>query len=321
MKLGPDNAGRAAYAFAVLGSCALELQAQAIAAMTLLQRQQPRFPLVAMLSASCFAAVRLHAVLSEMDVRPHTVPAELSEAWSVRHRCVGKADITLRLPPHKTSSHSYRAMYDKLSVWNLTDYKALLFLDSDLAVLRPLDHVLEEMVARPEVGQAIAQDGCYPISPSSRGLNLGVWGVRPSALLFRSLFNLVKVARLPCDNTPVQSVARKFFRFNVRQRKRFAPFEYIYLDQGHNMQVNTHPRSGATSVSDCRRKLNLSEEQLRVIHWTGNTRKPAYGMRAISDPLEAHAFAEYRAAYCAAVNRLRGVDEPLPLGSESCSTR
>ena len=163
-------------------------------------------------------------------------------------------------------------------MWSLTEFAAVLFLDSDLAVLRPMDSVLTTMLSYPAIGHAFAQDGCFPVNRSIHApyvrRNVGVWGVRPSAAVYRSLRNLMRASRLPCDATPVQSVAKTFFNFNQRQRARFAPFETLQLHQGHNMQTNVHRRSGANSVQGCLRKLSLKPSDLRVVHWSGGA-KPA----------------------------------------------
>ena len=136
---------------------------------------------------------------------------------------------------------------------------------SPVALLGREKHV--SMLSYPAIGHAFAQDGCFPVNRSIHApyvrRNVGVWGVRPSAAVYRSLRNLMRASRLPCDATPVQSVAKTFFHFNQRQRARFAPFETLQLHQGHNMQTNVHRRSGANSVQGCLRKLSLKPSDLR----------------------------------------------------------
>ena len=302
--MATDTRGpQAAFVFAILGRhCSLQQQAQGITSISLLQQTNPRYPVLAMLSASCREVAPLRAELQRMGVTPLATHSDLSDIG--RRRCVNLDSLSA---PRMHRGYSYAAIYDKMAVWNLTSYSAVLFLDSDLAVLRPLDLVLDQMLRDPTIGHAYAQDGCFPINHSRNApyqrRNLGVWGVRPNAVLYRSLRNLMLASRLPCDLTPVQSVARTFFHFNARQRARFAPFETLKLHQGHNMQPTRYRRSGATSVHECLRKLELRPSDLHVVHWTGRS-KPALGHREISDPFERSAFVTYRRTYCAAVSRL-----------------
>jgi hypothetical protein len=309
--MATDSRGpQAAFVFAILGRhCSLQQQAQGITSISLLQLTRPRYPVLAMLSASCSEVAPLRAELQRMRVTQLATPSDLSDIG--RRRCVSLDSVSAS---RMHSGYSYSAIYDKMAVWNLTSYSAVLFLDSDLAVLRPLDLVLDQMLRDPTIGHAYAQDGCFPINHSRNApyqrRNLGVWGVRPSAVLYRSLRNYMLAARLPCDLTPVQTIARTFFHFNTRQRARFAPFETLKLHQGHNMQPTRHQRSGATSVRECLHKLALRPSDLHVVHWTGRS-KPALGHREISDPFERSAFVTYRRTYCAAVSRLLPT-EPAP---------
>jgi len=298
---------RAAYAFGILGSCSLQLQAQAHTSISLLQRTRPSYPVLALLSTNCSAAAPLHAELRRMGVHVLEVPSELSSI--ARRRCEARSKPLDARLDRRSSGYSYATIYDKLAIWNLTQYSAVMFLDSDLAVLRPLDHVLDQMLENPAIGHAFAQDGCFAINASRSApymrRNLGVWAVRPSAAIYRALRNLMLASHLPCDTTPVQSVARTFFEFNERQRARFAPFETLKLHQGHNMQANTNIRAGATSVVECLRKLGLTDSDLHVVHWSGSLKPAYYGERKVTDPLERPAFEQYRRAYQSSVLLLR----------------
>ena len=56
----------------------------------------------------------------------------------------------------------------------------LLYLDSDVAVVRPLDAVLETMLRDPRYKEVRTGQGCLPTHASMRFVNTGVWGVRPN---------------------------------------------------------------------------------------------------------------------------------------------
>ena len=67
-------------------------------------------------------------------------------------------------------------------MWNLTAYDVALSLDSDVAVLQNLDHVLDGfLAARREVREVRTPQGCLAEGAVSPFLNTGVWAVRPSA--------------------------------------------------------------------------------------------------------------------------------------------
>jgi hypothetical protein len=105
-----------------------------------------------------------------------------------------------------------------------TQYRAVLLLDSDLIVRRSLDHVLQTMLARPEIAEARTPEGCLnPISVEpARGnyFNTGVWGVRPDASVFGSLVRFLRSGVSQCG-IGIQTAAKGFFSSSRIDSERF----------------------------------------------------------------------------------------------------
>ena len=101
--------------------------------------------------------------------------------------------------------------YDKFSIWNLTAWRNILYVDSDVAVLRNMDHVLRAMLGSPTIAHVITTEGCSNFSAHkeplvlteghklARFINTGVWAVRPNGVVHSSLLNYLGTTRLPCD--------------------------------------------------------------------------------------------------------------------------
>ena len=84
-----------------------------------------------------------------------------------------------RLLPETANTSYFDATYSILAAWNLTRYRAVMVLDSDLAVRKSLDHVLFAMLARPEMPGAHARGvpGRHRRSPwRGNFFNTGVGG-------------------------------------------------------------------------------------------------------------------------------------------------
>ena len=169
------------------------------------------FPVVAMLGEACWREERLVTLLRELGATPLLVP-ELRDV-----RCSGRRYGPDSRPLAWNASTSYfDATYTILAAWNLTQYRAVLVLDSDLALRQSLDHVLLAMLARPEIAEARTPEGCLDavsVGPL-RGnyFNTGVWGVRPDAHVWAALVRwLQSGTREHQCGIGIQTAAKGFF--------------------------------------------------------------------------------------------------------------
>lgn len=200
----------AAYALALFGKCAAASQVTLLTAAALLHATQPIFPVVAMLGERCWESA-LPGRLQEQGTMPLRVP----EIHGVK--CSGQryGPGSRRLAPDANMSY-FDDTYTILAAWNLTQYRAVLVLDSDLLVRRSLDHVLLTMLARPEIAEARTPEGCLDAAlvEPTRGnfFNTGVWGVRPDALVYSALVHFLKSGtREHQCGIGIQTAAKGFF--------------------------------------------------------------------------------------------------------------
>ena len=194
----------AAYAFTLAGeSFEAEASAALLTSAEILLRTKPRFPVVAMLTVAYAVHDRLIAALGSLHVSPlHIFP------WQGRHgRECGRAWSKRR------AWEVLSGTYQKLQAFGLTQYRAVLHLDFDVAVLSNVDSLLYRMLRAPHVTELRTPAGCMSLSPLPtrvcRGLlprhgvtcdyNTGVWAVRPSRAVARSLQAWLAVGGYGCE--------------------------------------------------------------------------------------------------------------------------
>ena len=201
----------AAYALSLFGECEPPAQIQLLTALAVLMKTRPIFPVVAALGERCAASKSLVAALRSEGALPVAVP----EVKGVK--CNGRryGPDSKVLAANATSSY-FDATYTILAAWNLTQYRAVLILDSDLAVRRSLDHVLLAMLERPEIAEARTPEGCLDavsVGPK-RGnyFNTGVWGVRPDAMVYADLVRWLTAGSKDHQcGIGIQTAAKGFF--------------------------------------------------------------------------------------------------------------
>ena len=218
--------GRAAYVFALFGACDDLHRANLLAALGVLARTKPRHAVRVMLDGAC----RDDAALSRQIVARGAAPLPLAPAPSARCRGIKYAPGSLK---HGKGAGYFDATYTKLRVWNLTAYDVALSLDSDVAVLQNLDHVLDGfLAARREVREVRTPQGCLAEGAVSPFLNTGVWAVRPSAPLYARLEAFLERGTVKCG-VGDQTAAMSFFGGN-RARERIAS-----LHAGYNLKADS----------------------------------------------------------------------------------
>ena len=122
---------RATYVLSLFGCAERPAVVPALlAALQLLQQTRTRYPVLAMLTGTCCRDAALAAVLRDAGVN---------------RTCVDPIDgIACSGVDRSTVFGSYRnETYAKLHVWALTEYEVALSLDTDVAVMRNIDGVLD----------------------------------------------------------------------------------------------------------------------------------------------------------------------------------
>ena len=146
----------------------------------------------------------------------HSLLATLGVTTKSRERRSARA--TERVP---FWGEGYNTSYEKYAIWAAEEYDALLYLDTDLAVLKNLDHVIRDLLAMPEMNaHALTPDGCG--GNVRHAFNTGVWGVRPNCDALPHARQLPRGTRIPCQ-LGEQTASMAFFRVSAsRATKRRA---------------------------------------------------------------------------------------------------
>ena len=223
---------RQAYAFALVGGCERQRVA-VLAAADVLRRTRPIFPLLAMLSSDCWehAHGQTRALLSSEG---GLVPIRIPSIEGVR--CRGKA----------RRGGFFSETYSIFAMFTLSQYRAILYLDTDLAVLRNLDHILEDMLESwPLLAQARTPQACRTLDRPEGDdrlreealdrWNTGVWAVRPSNVVYRSLVNFLQNGSSFRCSSGFQGAATTFFGRQGRYIKTEAE-EALKLHVGYNLK-------------------------------------------------------------------------------------
>ena len=240
------HAGRksAAYIFSIFGACSSRHQAQLLTSAELLQKTEPKYPIAAMLSPTCWQNESFRHLL---------------DARSITALCVPRiANISCHGPLQR--GNFFDEHWTKLNVLNLTGLRVAFYLDSDLVVRRNIDHVIRQMFDSPILAEARTPQGCLPASASTAFFNTGAWAVRPDATDFARLVRWLRAGNSKCYDGD-QSAAVGFWRLphgpGGRQSR-----QALFLHVGYNMKADQGPER-------CLRHHKLNESALHVVHFSG----------------------------------------------------
>ena len=292
---------RGAYVFALTGTCSSVHVARTLTAVDVLRATRPWYPVTCMVSEACLTNPALRDALA--DARLPALPVKPVTA-------IGCAKSSTRQRGDRgRDSRYFDRTYTKLHVWNLTKYDAVLYLDSDVGVLRNLDHVLHRLLSNSSAGwrEARTGQGCmYPHS-SIPYINTGVWGVRPSASVHRDLLAFVASGASATCYDGDQSAAMAYFgrrhssRDMLQARGRAAltappdaaRSQHLpalpQLHTGYNLKANLGP-------TKCLRSRALNASHAMVIHWSGPG-KPSSTGPTPTDPILRQATERYLDAF------------------------
>lgn len=163
-------------------------------------------------------------------------------------------------PDGKNMFH-WNYTFDKLFVWGLTQFEKVVFLDSDLLVVKNIDHLfLKEPVS------AVIADSSYPGNEHWKGLNSGLMVLVPDKHMQESMLQAIStvVKKYRSCNKPVgdQDVIQYCL-------KDWSKCGTLHLDEGYNLF--------ADHLTWYRKHLGYSlttdgEKPIYVIHFIGKSK-------------------------------------------------
>lgn len=291
---------KAAYVFGLFGdNCSPHLQASLLAAINTLMHSQPLYPVAAMVGPVCATNKVLREQLGEL--KPAVTMLEVTELRNIP--CGGNKAQGSRL----TSTYALSA------VWSLTMYDVVMMLDSDLAVIQPLDDHIAVMLRNTSYIEARTPLKCMTVSGTHRMFNSGVWALRPNQTVHKTFVEFMQGntdgSRFPCG-IGIQDAANAFFTRSKLAKERRQNASILGLSVANNFKVDTRSRR-------CLQGQQLRERDVRVVHWSG-TRKPqrirANDLLKEPVPIRIGLFT-YMSAYCRYLHLLNAT---VASGVEAC---
>ena len=234
---------RAAFVFSIFGSCSMRQQAQLLTAASILRTQGPQYPLAAMLAPHCWHNHTLRSILRREHVTPLCVPRIANIT------CYGSKQRGSYFDEHWT----------KLNLLNLVGLRVAVYLDSDMVVLRNIDHVISGLLSSPHLKEARTPQGCLDDRAGRIWFNTGFWGVKPIEMGFHRMLAWLREGKSHCYDGD-QSAAAEYWRIQGRGGRKID--ELMFLHAGYNIKADQGPER-------CLRKWSLNESDLHVVHFSG----------------------------------------------------
>lgn len=154
--------------------------------------------------------------------------------------------------------HHWSQTFDKLYVWNLTQYEKVVFLDADMQVIRNIDYLFD----CPHMS-AVCADAFN--EPGLDKLNSGLMVIEPNEREFEELRTIVKSGELHLKNMGDQDVIRAYYHdWGTRKE--------LTLEPGLNVLYSEVSR-GVIQRQDV--------EPVSVIHYIGHKKPWMVSPRAI----------------------------------------
>ena len=226
-----------AYFFALVGSPALKDAAMHLTAIHILKKTNPMYDIVSMQTSNNF--VKMDSLLNALNVKKIIVN-------SIAGRCQRNSD-------HNKFRFSFS--YSIIRIWEQYQYDKIIYIDSDLAVMKNMDSVFYEWSLQNTM-ELRTPTGCNKY-PNTLYYNTGVWGVTPSRKFFSHFENWFQTADYPCG-LGFQTWARIH-----NENNSFSKLPIVW-----NMK-------GDQGITRCLRRHK--EKRPFIVHWSGN-RKPIHLM-------------------------------------------
>lgn len=172
------------------------------------------------------------------------------------------AAVDGNINPERLGFSHWNFTFDKLLIWGLTQFEKIVFLDSDMLIVRNIDELFER-----EPFSAVCADSSYPGNEGwAGGLNSGLMVIEPNIETEKQLLQCVKPVveesqkqkRLVGDQDVV-----KYFISDFGQRVS------LHLDEGYNIfadHLTYYIRHLGYSLS------NKTEKPIYVVHFIGKAK-------------------------------------------------
>lgn len=183
--------------------------------------------------------------------------------------------IEIQNPNIKDQNHIYHSVFDKLNIFNLTEFDKIVYIDADILVVDNID----ELFDAPSMS-AVNSGGELPNLSHWTQLNSGMLVVKPNKEIYNDMVSKINI--LPSKDDGDQGFLQLYF-------SDWESKESLHLDQGYNMF------SGFLNQFHHLFFYDFTEERphkvIKMIHFWGNHKPWIRGRKIINqlDGLEAYA--------------------------------
>ena len=101
---------------------------------------------------------------------------------------LSRVAVDEKLNPDGLAFSHWNLTFDKLQIWGLTQFEKIVFLDSDMLIVRNIDSLFDK-----EPFSAVCADKSYPGNESWTGLNSGLMVVKPDKNVEEALLDSINV--------------------------------------------------------------------------------------------------------------------------------
>lgn len=199
-------------------------------------------------------ATRDMVALVSDGVSPYAVQLLQADGWIVEH-------IDLLANPNHERPKRFWGVYTKLKIFNMTNYKKVVYLDADTVVLRSIDDLFQ------------CRKFCANLKHSER-LNSGVMVVEPSESVFKDM--MTKVSTLPSYTGGDQGFLNSYYG-DFPNARLFEP--NLSADERKSRPEPSMERLSTLYNADVglymlANKWMVDGSELRVVHYTLGPLKP-----------------------------------------------
>ncbi len=140
---------------------------------------------------------------------------------------LSKTAINSAVNPEGRGSSHWNFTFDKLLIWGLTQFEKIVFLDSDMFIVKNIDHLFER-----EPFSAVVAGSLYPGNRHWKELNSGIMVIVPNVKIRDQLLKNIslEIEAGKAENRMIgdQDVIKRYLK-NWKEQKN------LHLEQGYNV--------------------------------------------------------------------------------------
>jgi alpha-N-acetylglucosamine transferase len=162
---------------------------------------------------------------------------------------------------------SYKYTFTKLSIFKLTEFKKIVYIDADMLVCT----CIEELFDKPHMS-AVAAGSLHPSNQSWKDLNSGLLVIEPDKKVFEQLASAI--GKLPSEDGSDQGFLHEFF-------KEWKSDQTLHLHHKYNVPYSYLNEYCELPDFEFKYKKRLLESNISLIHYWGKYKPWNFNIRSL----------------------------------------